>query len=42
MLPREFAIDLPVWLVMHEDLRASPRCRAVFDALAARLAAQVG
>ncbi len=41
VLPREFAIDLPVWLVMHEDLRASPRCRAVFDLLAERLAAEL-
>ena len=30
-----------VWLVMHEDLRASPRCRAVFDLLAGRLAAEL-
>jgi DNA-binding transcriptional LysR family regulator len=28
-----FAIDLNVWIVMHEDLRTSARCRAVFDAL---------
>ncbi|MEG3171490.1 LysR family transcriptional regulator [Sphingomonas sp. ZB1N12] len=33
VLPDAFAIDLPVWIVMHEDLRNSPRCRTVFDAL---------
>ena len=41
VLPRAFAIELPVWLVMHEDLRASPRCRAVFDLLAERLGAEL-
>jgi DNA-binding transcriptional LysR family regulator len=29
----DFAVELPTWIVMHEDLRSSPRCRAVFDAL---------
>ncbi|MCM3352052.1 hypothetical protein M3616_23110, partial [Bacillus velezensis] len=33
-LPNGPAIRLETWVVMHEDLRASPRCRAVFDALA--------
>jgi DNA-binding transcriptional LysR family regulator len=42
VLPDAFALDLPVWVVMHEDLRSSPRCRAVFDALVAGLAAQLG
>lgn len=37
VLPQAFALDLETWVVMHEDLRASPRCRAVFDALAAGL-----
>jgi len=41
VLPDAFAIELPVWVVMHEDLRTSPRCRAVFDALVAGLAAQL-
>ncbi len=36
-----FALELPVWVVMHEDLRTSPRCRATFDALVAGLAAQL-
>lgn len=35
VLPDGFAIDLAVWIVMHEDLGNSPRCRAVFDALVA-------
>lgn len=38
VLTDEFELDLGLWIVMHEDLRASPRCRAVFDALAAGLA----
>jgi DNA-binding transcriptional LysR family regulator len=29
-----FRATMPVWLVMHEDLRAVPRVRAVFDHLA--------
>lgn len=33
VLAKDLAIDLDVWIVMHEDLRTSPRCRAVFDAL---------
>lgn len=40
-LIRLFADDvapvLDTWLAMHEDLRDSPRCRVVFDALAAGL-----
>ncbi|MGY2736737.1 LysR family transcriptional regulator [Sphingomonas sp. UYP23] len=35
ILPDGFAMDLSVWIVMHEDLGNSPRCRAVFDALVA-------
>jgi DNA-binding transcriptional LysR family regulator len=38
VLPEAFSLDLPLWLVMHEDLRTSSRCRTVFDALAAGLA----
>lgn len=34
----DWSLDLPVWLVMHEDLKSSPRCRAVFDGLADGLA----
>lgn len=33
VLPEAFALDLPVWIVMHEDLKASARHRVVFDAL---------
>jgi DNA-binding transcriptional LysR family regulator len=32
------AFHLEVWMVMHEDLRAQARVRAVFDLLAACLA----
>ena len=28
------SIALPCWVVMHEDLKANPACRATFDALA--------
>lgn len=41
VLPDAVAIALPVWVVMHEDLRSTPRCRALFDALVAGLAAQL-
>ncbi len=37
LFPDNFALALPTWVVMHEDLRGSPRCRAVFDALVAAL-----
>ena len=33
VLPEQVAIPLDTWLVMHEDLRSSARCRAAFDAL---------
>lgn len=42
LLPDLFALDLPIWVVMHEDLRDLARCRAVFDALADGLAARAG
>ena len=41
LLPDAVAPTLPVWLVMHEDLRTSPRCRAAWDALAEGLAAHI-
>lgn len=31
------ALPLPTWVVMHEDQRTIPRCRAVFDALVSGL-----
>jgi DNA-binding transcriptional LysR family regulator len=34
VLPDAFAFKLDVWLAMHENLRSTPRCRAVFDGLA--------
>jgi DNA-binding transcriptional LysR family regulator len=37
LLPDTFAVPLPVWLVMHEDLRANNRVRLVFDHLAGGL-----
>jgi DNA-binding transcriptional LysR family regulator len=39
LCPGQIGFDLPVWLVMHEDLRATPRMRAMFDHLAEGLAA---
>jgi DNA-binding transcriptional LysR family regulator len=33
----EVALPLPLWIVMHEDLKTSARFRTVFDALAAEL-----
>ncbi|HSN26415.1 MAG TPA: LysR family transcriptional regulator [Kofleriaceae bacterium] len=42
LLPRAFALALETFVVMHENLRGSPRCRAVFDALVAGLAAYHG
>ena len=38
VLAHDFAFDLDLWIVMHEDLRTSARCRIVFDALADGLA----
>ncbi|HDR9024031.1 TPA: LysR family transcriptional regulator [Burkholderia vietnamiensis] len=34
VLPDTPALALETWVVMHEDLRTSARCRVVFDALA--------
>jgi len=33
VLPDAFAVPLATWVVMHENLRSTPRYRAVFDAL---------
>lgn len=41
VLPDRLSLTLGTWLTMHEDLRNSPRCRVVFDALAQALAAHV-
>ncbi|KAF1008343.1 MAG: HTH-type transcriptional regulator CysL [Pseudomonas fluorescens] len=37
VLASEFSVGLDTWVTMHEDLRASPRCRVTFDALVAGL-----
>jgi DNA-binding transcriptional LysR family regulator len=37
VLADAFALRLDTWVTMHEDLRASPRCRVAFDALVAGL-----
>ncbi|MGL4576027.1 MAG: LysR family transcriptional regulator [Burkholderiaceae bacterium] len=39
VLPGVAALALEVWITMHGDLRASPRCRVVFDALVQALQA---
>src|SRR5690606_16990005 len=41
VLPDTLSMSLEAWLTMHEDLRNSPRCRVVFDALALALAEHV-
>jgi DNA-binding transcriptional LysR family regulator len=41
VLPAAFQLKLGVWLAMHENFRSTPRCRAVFDALACGLKAHV-
>ncbi|QPF75315.1 LysR family transcriptional regulator [Roseateles sp. DAIF2] len=33
LLPQKFLLALDSWIVMHEGLRSSPRCRVTFDAL---------
>lgn len=37
ILTDTFELKLGVWIVMHENLRSTPRCRAVFDHLVAGL-----
>jgi DNA-binding transcriptional LysR family regulator len=39
ILPKAFQMDLQTWVVMHEDLRTSARCRVVFDFLVEHLGA---
>jgi DNA-binding transcriptional LysR family regulator len=41
LFPDEFRLPLQTWIVMHEDLRGSPRCRATFDALVRGLGAYI-
>lgn len=40
LLP-DFRLPLPTCVAMHEDLKTSPRCRAVFDALVEGLSAHI-
>lgn len=42
VLASEFGWPLETWVAMHEDLRQSAACRAVFDALVDSLSAHVG
>jgi hypothetical protein len=42
LLPQQFNAELDTWVVMHEDLRNSPRCRHTFDALVAGLLRYTG
>ncbi len=41
VLKSQFSLKMETWIAMHEDLRASPRCAATFDALAAGLLAYI-
>ncbi len=41
VLPEAFNLKLGVWIAMHENLRSTPRCRVVFDALASGLKTHV-
>jgi DNA-binding transcriptional LysR family regulator len=41
MLPDRLSIRLPAWVVMHEDLKANPACRAAFDLLAEGMRAYI-
>ncbi|MFZ6720379.1 LysR family transcriptional regulator [Undibacterium sp. Ji49W] len=42
VLAKEFQIDLPVWVVMHEDLRSSQRYKTTFDHLVTALQTLLG
>lgn len=42
VLPVKFDIGLETWVVMHEDLRSSARCRVVFDVLVQQLSQVAG
>ncbi len=42
MLPDQLSIRLPAWVVMHEDLKANPACRAAFDLLVEGMRAYLG
>jgi DNA-binding transcriptional LysR family regulator len=40
ILPEALALELPLWVAMHENLRTSIRCRTIFDGLAIGLIEQ--
>ena len=42
VLAGEIAVDLPIWIAMHEDLKTVRRMRTVFDHLAAGMKAYLG
>ena len=42
VLASQFSLSLPLWIVMHENLKSNAICRAVFDALVAGLSGQDG
>jgi DNA-binding transcriptional LysR family regulator len=41
LLPDVVSLTLETWIVMHEDLKANPACRATFDALAEGMRAYI-
>jgi len=41
VLPEAFDLKLGLSLAVHENLRSTPRCRTVFDELAAGLKAHL-
>jgi DNA-binding transcriptional LysR family regulator len=41
VMPNQIAFTLEVWLVMHEDMKATPRVRLLFEHLAAGLSEYV-
>jgi DNA-binding transcriptional LysR family regulator len=41
VLPDAIKGEIETWIVMHEDLRSSERCRIVFDALASGVSAYI-
>ncbi|WP_428429629.1 LysR family transcriptional regulator [Pararhizobium sp.] len=42
LFEKEFALPLETFVVMHENLKTTPRCRATFDALVDGLLAYIG
>lgn len=42
LMPERLVLPLPVWLVMHEDLRHTQPCKAAFDALQRGLSDYLG